>query len=222
MPRIARIVNEGYPHHIIQRGNNRQKVFFDNQDRKTYLQLLKKYSSECGCKIHAYCLMDNHIHFLSVPKEKKSLARTMQKLSLRYTQYFNKKRGRTGRLWECRFYSSIVDKDNYLLSVCRYIERNPVRAGLVKDAIQYRWSSILVNTTVGRVSFIDPIWKKYIGLKQYRRYLLEPENEDEIKFIIDNTKKGWPIGKEDFRNCLGKEMGINLVFRSKGRPKDKL
>jgi len=114
MPRVARIVSVGYPHHIIQRGNNREIVFFDNEDRCFYLELLKKHSPECGCKIHAYCLMSNHVHMLLVPLYSHSLAKALQKLSLRYTQHINKKYRRTGRLRECRFHSAIVDKDAYL------------------------------------------------------------------------------------------------------------
>ncbi|GAI54022.1 unnamed protein product, partial [marine sediment metagenome] len=131
MPRIARIVGIGYPHHIIQRGNNRQNIFFDQEDRLLYLKWLEKYSLECGCTIHAYCLMINHVHLLVVPQYNYSLAKTIQKLSLTFTQHINKKYKRTGRLWECRFYSALVDKEPYLWSVGRYIERNPVRAKIV-------------------------------------------------------------------------------------------
>src|SRR3989338_11686878 len=111
MPRLARIVGVYYPHHIIQRGNNRQTVFFKDEDRSFYIEQLKKYSSECGCKIKAYCLMSSHIHILAIPAKEDSLAKTMQKLSLRYTQYINKKYKRTGRLWECRFHSAVVDEE---------------------------------------------------------------------------------------------------------------
>ena len=112
MPRIARIVASGYPHHIIQRGNNRGRVFFDEKDRQLYLKLLKKYTDESGCIVNAYCLMDNHIHLLLVPLHDDSLSKTMQKLGLRYTQYVNSKYKRTGRLWECRFHSCVVDKND--------------------------------------------------------------------------------------------------------------
>jgi len=98
MPRIARIVGIGYPHHIIQRGNNRQDIFFDQEDRRLYLKWLEKYSLECDCTVHAYCLMKNHVHLLAVPQNSYSLAKTMQKLSLRFTQHINKKYKRTGDL----------------------------------------------------------------------------------------------------------------------------
>ena len=115
MPRTARIVGVGYPHHIIQRGNNKQAIFFNDKDRKIYLYLLEKYSNECGCDIFAYCLMDNHVHLLAVPDTELALAKAMQKISLTYTQFINRKYNRTGRLWECRYYSSLVDEDAYLI-----------------------------------------------------------------------------------------------------------
>ena len=114
MPRIARIIAIDYPHHIVQRGNNRQQIFFDDQDYGFYRKLLKKYSSEGVLPINSYCLMNNHVHILATPRTLNSLAKMMQKLSLRYTQYVNKKYKRTGRLWESRFFSSIVDKDSYI------------------------------------------------------------------------------------------------------------
>ena len=145
MPRIARLVGAGYPHHIIQRGNNRQPIFFDDKDKLRYLHLLEKYSSECGCDIFAYCLMNNHVHILSVPDDNSALAKTMQKLSLTYTQFVNQKYNRTGRLWECRYYSALVDEERYLISVVRYIEQNPVRAKIVSQATEYPWSSAQLN-----------------------------------------------------------------------------
>ena len=135
MPRIARIVAEGYPHHIIQRGNNRQAVFFDNEDRLFYLGLLRKYSRECASKVHAYCLMDNHVHILFTPRYHNSLAKTMQKLSLRFTQHVNKKHKRTGRLWECRFHSSLVDKEDYLSAMERSVVKDVEIKTLLKNAL---------------------------------------------------------------------------------------
>ncbi len=112
MPRIARITELNYPHHIVQRGNNKEIVFRDDQDRGFYLKLVRRYTAECGCKTNAYCLMNNHIHMVLVPLCDDAISRTMQKLSLRYTQYANRKYERTGRLWECRFYSSLIERDS--------------------------------------------------------------------------------------------------------------
>ncbi len=141
MSRIARVVAVGLPHHVTQRGNNRQQVFFDDDDRRFYLLTLAKYGRKHGVDIWGYCLMDNHVHVLAVPEREESLARCFAGTNLVYTQYINRKRSRSGRLWQNRFFSCPVDNDSYLWPVLRYIERNPVRAGMVKQAWQYEWSS---------------------------------------------------------------------------------
>lgn len=214
MPRIARIVAEGYPHHIIQRGNNRQTVFFDNADRRFYLELLKRYSKECGSKVHAYCLMDNHVHILFTPQCADSLAKTMQKLSLRFTQHINKKYERTGRLWECRFHSSLVDREGYLWSVCRYIERNPVRAKIVDRPIQYEWSS--ANKTP-KSDIVESLWDE-TQKKEYVNYLNSPEDNGQIQIIRKHTYSGKPIGSMEFIRHIANILKIDLNTRPKGRP----
>ena len=219
MPRIARIVGEGYPHHIVQRGNNRQRVFHDDGDRQFYLTLLQKYSKECSCKINAFCLMENHVHLLAVPCNKDSLAKTMQKLSLRFTQYVNKKYNRTGRLWECRFYSCLVDKDAYLWAVCRYIEKNPVRAKIVIRPDQYKWSSAKANSSAKeQFSFIEPIWKNYIDREEYRKFLNNQDDKREIEQIRKAIYTGKPIGTDKFFKRIGNTLGIVITARRRGRP----
>ncbi|MFH1246143.1 MAG: transposase [Candidatus Omnitrophota bacterium] len=215
MPRIARIVAEGYPHHIIQRGNNRQAVFFDDEDKRFYLKLVKKYSRDCGSKVHAYCLMDNHVHMLFTPQRDNSLAKTMQKLSLRFTQHINRKYKRTGRLWECRFHSSLVDKESYLWSVCRYIERNPVRAKIVNKASQYEWSS--ANET-HKSDIIESIWDE-TQRREYIDYLNMEEDKEQIQIIRKHTYSGKPIGSAGFINHIAKILKLDLNTKPKGRPK---
>ena len=145
MPRIARVVAAGYPHHVVQRGNNRVQVFSCKEDRNKYLSLLIKYSIKWDCKILAYCLMSNHVHLLIRPWENISLAKMMQGISLCYTQYFNRSYKRTGRLWESRYHSSTVEDYNYLWAVARYIEQNPVRAGIVHNVSEYSYSSAIAH-----------------------------------------------------------------------------
>ncbi len=218
MSRIARIVGAGYPHHIIQRGNNKQRLFFDDSDRELYLKLLKKYSSESGCKIYAYSLMDNHVHILCIPLYEHSLAKTMQKLSLSFTQHINRKYNRTGRLWECRFHSAMVDKEAYLWSVCRYIERNPVRAHIVNEPSKYKWSSAHLTTMEQKEGFVEPIWQNNNEKKEYLAFLLQPDNEDELEKMRRATYTGKPIGTESFLNSITKSLGIKLSIRPRGRP----
>src|SRR3990172_2992129 len=128
MPRIARAVALEFPHHVVQRGNNREKVFINEEDKKKYLSLLKEYSGKLDTYIPAYCLMSNHVHLLTRPIKNESLYKMMQGITLYYTQYFNRTYKRTGRVWESRYHSCVVDKEKYLWAVARYIEQNPVRA----------------------------------------------------------------------------------------------
>ncbi len=221
MPRIARIVGIGYPHHIIQRGNNRQNIFFDQEDKRLYLGWLKKYSLECSCTIHAYCLMNNHVHLLVVPQYNYSLAKTMQKLSLTFTQYINKKYKRTGRLWECRFYSALVDKEPYLWSVGRYIERNPVRAKIVSKPDEYRWSSAKANIIDKEMDFIKPIWQDDTEREEYNTFLNNPDKEEDIELIKKSTISGKPIGSEEFLKQMVETLGITINTKPKGRPRKK-
>lgn len=220
MPRIARIVYINYPHHIVQRGNNHQKVFFDDSDRVFYLAMLKKYACECGCKIKAYCLMDNHVHIVLIPQQKDSLAKAMQKISLVFTQYANKKYKRTGRLWECRFYSTPVDTDLYLWSVCRYIEKNPVRAGIVDKPGAYYWSSAIANTSPEHNDkIIEPVWKDYLNLNEYIKFLHQPDDENQINNIRKLSHSGVPIGRQDFIKNISDDFSITFNAKSRGRPR---
>lgn len=217
MPRIARIVVAGHPYHVVQRGNNRQPVFFDDRDRLLYIALLKKYSLECSCKVHAYCIMNNHIHILFIPQFENSLAKAMQKLSLSFTQYINRKYRRTGRLWECRFHSTLVDKEAYLWSVCRYIERNPVRAKLVDKPDQYKWSSAKIDDSEKDI-FVKAFWQNPKERKEYLDFLNQPDNKSEIEKIRKSTFSGKPIGTEKFIDHITKTTGIIINTKKRGRP----
>ena len=218
MSRIARIIYPGYPHHIVQRGNNKQCVFRDSQDKQFYLSLLKKYSFQCGCKTHAYCLMPNHIHLLLVPTQEISLAKTMQKLSLTYTQYINKKYNRSGRLWESRYYSSLIDKESYLWSVCIYIEQNPLRAGITNDATKYMWSSAKINCGLIQSNFVEPIWKEYLDKNDYQRLLSECLQKTKTKKIRVTLSKSIPLGSEEFLYKMVDKFGEAIIPKPRGNP----
>ena len=220
MPRSSRIIAPNYPHHVVQRGNNKQLIFYNDKDRCQYLTLLKKYSNECDCAIHAYCLMSNHVHMLIVPKYETSLSKTMQKISLVFTQYLNRVYKRTGRLWECRFYSSIIDNNDYLFTACRYIERNPVRANIVKSPLAYKWSSAKVNVLDDRDDIITPAFHDY-DKKIYADYLSNDENKDETELIRRCTLSGKPMGSSNFIKDISIKTGIsigNLSLKPEGRP----
>lgn len=145
MPRAARCVIAGLPLHVVQRGINRSPCFFTQRDYVVYLRFLAEFSNAFACSVHAYCLMTNHVHLLVTPSVSQGCALLMKNLGQCYVQYVNHNLGRTGTLWEGRFRSCMVNSDSYVLACYRYIELNPVRAGMVAAASEYPWSSYRVN-----------------------------------------------------------------------------
>ncbi|MFG6069791.1 MAG: transposase [Stenotrophomonas indicatrix] len=145
MPRPRRVDAPGYPQHVVQRGNNRQAVFFNSSDPVNYLGLLRDCAREHKCQVHAYVLMGNHVHLLATPDVSGGLSRMMQAVNRSYVRRVNEREGRTGTLWEGRFHSTLVDTDQYVLACQRYIELNPVRARMVVHPGDYRWSSYRAN-----------------------------------------------------------------------------
>lgn len=203
MPRIARIFAVNYPHHITQRGNNKETVFFDDEDREFYLKTLVRYCHKRGLEIWAYCLMNNHIHILAVPKKEDSLARGIGGINLIYIQYINRKHKRSGRLWQNRFYSTIVEKEPHLWTVSRYIERNPVRARLVARPEDYLWSSAKAHVTGVRDSILTGNW---LG-------------EKEINLLRKTTSTGRPLGRERFIKVIEKMLDREILPKKAGRPR---
>lgn len=141
MPRSARILLENTCYHIIARGNQKQEVFFETIDYERYLQLLKKYKLKYHFKLYGYCLMNNHIHMIIDPSQSHELSKVMQGLNLSYSIWFNAKYDKIGHLWQDRFKSVVIQKDEYLLTCINYIEANPVRGNIVKNPFDYSWSS---------------------------------------------------------------------------------
>ncbi|TFZ46561.1 transposase [Stenotrophomonas maltophilia] len=156
MPRPRRIDAPGYPQHIVQRGNNRQAVFFNNGDPAMYLGLLRDCAKEYNCRVHAYVLMGNHVHLLVAPDASGGMSRMMQAVNRVYVQRVNERQQRSGTLWEGRFHSTLVDTDRYLLACQRYIELNPVRAGMVARPGDYRWSSYRANAQGRPNALLEP------------------------------------------------------------------
>ncbi len=144
MPRVARIAFPSMLYHVISRGNNREPVFQEDEEFEKYLKICKRYKDQYEFRIYHWVLMNNHVHLLLETKAESSLSKIMQGINLAYTIWFNKKNDKVGHLWQDRFRSMIVEKDNYLMECGRYIERNPLRAGIVKDPGKYRWSSFRV------------------------------------------------------------------------------
>ena len=141
MARQPRFNIADVPQHVVQRGNNRQPIFFADADYRRYLDDLATAAKRHACEVHAYALMPNHVHLLMTPRRPASVSKLMQSLGGRYVRYVNETHGRTGTLWEGRYRASLVDSERYLLACCRYIELNPVRANMVTDPAGFRWSS---------------------------------------------------------------------------------
>ena len=141
MARLPRLVIPHQPHHVIQRGNDRQAIFRDGDDHLAFLRWLRDASKSFKVAIHAYVLMPNHVHLLASPSDQSGLARMMQWIGRYYVPYFNQKYQRTGTLWEGRYKATVIDSEQYFMICSRYIELNPVRAGLVDNPADYRWSS---------------------------------------------------------------------------------
>jgi putative transposase len=218
MPRIARVIATGYPHHITQRGNNRATVFFDDEDRQTYLKLLAGYSEKHHLQIWAYCLMNNHIHLLVVPETETSLARGIGLTNQVYTQYLNRKLNQTGRIWQNRFFSCVVENNQYLWSVARYIERNPLEVGLMENAEAYRWSSAKAHMTGANDTLLSATsWLSPQEQSTYAEFVVT-EDEETDNAIRRATRTGRPFGSEDFVDLLEFQLKQPLKAKKRGRP----
>ncbi|OGF47085.1 MAG: hypothetical protein A2452_00490 [Candidatus Firestonebacteria bacterium RIFOXYC2_FULL_39_67] len=223
MPRVARIVRVGMPHHVTQRGNFKQNVFVEDKDRRTYLYLLDQYCEEYRTKIICYCLMSNHVHFIAIPGEENSLARTFNCTHFRYSQYFNAKNKQKGHLWQGRFYSCILD-GFHLPFACRYVERNPVRSGLVSNSEQWMWSSANEHCTgrSGILKLYDMFSVVNIPKSNWKKALSDSEDHTSLTAIRKNTIKGFPFMEESSLKELEKVLGRPLKPNPVGRPSTKL
>jgi putative transposase len=227
MARLPRLAIAGYPHHVIQRGNNRQTIFRDVADHQRYLAWLSEIAGQHALAIHAYVLMPNHVHLLATPAAADTLSVVFQALGRLYVRWFNDKYQRTGSLWEGRFRCSVVDSDRYLLTCMRYMDLNPVRAGLVNDPAHFRWSSF-AHYAGHR---IDPlitdhplVWSlgntPFERQSAYRRLFEEPIGATALAAIRYATNRGRVLGPAEFLHGLEGEAAQAFgPPRPKGRPK---
>ena len=216
MSRIARIVIPGIPHHIVQRGNRRQTVFFCDEDRIYYLGLLKKAGDKAGLAFWAYCLMRNHLHLIGVPKTENSLAVTMASANWKYSLTINFREDWRGCLWQGRFYSCPLDHP-HLIASARYIERNPVRAKIVENPEDFPWSSARahIGGTVDALIEASPLTEE---IRDWRSFINQEESEETIKGIRRNLVTGRPLGDEAFIERLEKMTG-RVLKKQKTGPK---
>jgi putative transposase len=227
MPRLNRIILAHAPHHIVQRGHNRQAVFVSDDDYNYYRENLIEFKREFDCRIYAYCLMTNHVHLVIDPGDNpESLSLLMKRVAGRQTRYVNKLEKRTGSLWEGRFKSSIIATREYLPACCRYIELNPLRAGMVTDPAAYRWSSYAAKVQGKRDMVVDS-HPSYLSMgeneqerqKTYAEYVLGTVPEYEIKLIREALQRGQLTGSDRFRDEVEKKLGIRVSNKKPGRPK---
>lgn len=218
MARIARIVMPGIPHHIVQRGNRRQKVFFNDKDRKQYLKLLHEEGIKAGIEFWGYCLMDNHVHLIAVPEAENSLTRGVGEAHRKYTRYVNFREGWRGYLWQGRFLSYPLD-EKHLYTAVRYVERNPVRAGIVQKAEDYKWSSARAHVLGEKDKMLAENFLKD-EIKDWGEFLSGDDNDRELSMFRKLSRTGRPMGEEDFIEKLENTIG-RVVRRGKPGPKPK-
>ena len=223
MPRSARVVIPGCPHHVTQRGNHGEDVFFSDQDRQIYLGLLAHYADKHDLAIAAYCLMSNHVHLIVVPATESSLADALKPAHIRYTQHVNAARGMTGCLWQGRFFSCPLDTP-HLWTAVRYVERNPVQAGLAKKAEDWPWSSARGHCGLADDTLVsDPCGlSDQVGADAWRAWLREswePDERAKLDTIQKATHAGRPAGSDDFITGLEKLTKRSLRINPPGRPK---
>jgi len=187
MARQPRFDLPGVAQHVIQRGNNRQPCFLQEQDYRFYLESLREVSTQTGCRVHAYVLMTNHVHLLMTPENVGGISHAMQRLGRRYVAYFNQAYRRSGTLWEGRFKACLIDSERYLLTCYRYIELNPVRAAMVDAPERYAWSSYHANACGTYDPLVDP-HTEYLSLgsnpeersETYRELFLDAISDDRL------------------------------------------
>lgn len=226
MPRKRRIVLAEYPHHIVQRGHDRQTVFVTDDDRLAYLRTLEEFRSELGMKIHGYCLMTNHVHLIVNPGlETDGLGLLMKRLAGRHTRRLNRLHQRTGTAWDGRFKCSPIDSDRYLLACCRYVDLNPVRAGIVPRPEVYRWSSYRARVGLARCAWLDPD-PSFLALastdarrrERYREFVESGTGEQELDLIRAALRRNQLTGNESFVSLVHQRFGDWVPHRGPGRP----
>jgi putative transposase len=231
MARLPRLTVPGLPHHLIQRGNNRQSIFIDEVDCGNYLRELRELATAHRVAIHAYVLMPNHVHLIVTPGEHGLLGRMMQALGRRYVRRFNDRHKRTGTLWEGRYRSTVIEADRYLVACMRYVELNPVRAGLVEEPALFRWSSHAHHVGLR----VDPVVTEHavywaLGNTPFERQvayrrLFEHGNtqpHEEVAAIRYATNRGWALGDDRFARELSQLARRRANPMKVGRPRKPL
>jgi putative transposase len=226
MPRHSRFRVAGVPLHVRQRGNNKAACFFEPEHREVFLGMLGELAREHECSVHAYVLMTNHIHLLLTPATADSASLMMKHLGQRYTQYINRTRSRIGSLWEGRFRSNIVDSEMYVMTCYRYVELNPVRAGMVQRPEQYPWSSFRSNALGEPSLIVNPhVVYQHLGRtaderrSAYRELFNRDLDPFELKRIREAISAGAVLGSKEFAEKMARTLGRRVEIGQPGRPR---
>jgi len=223
MPRRLRLRIAGFPFHVIQRGNNRSPCFHRDRDYERYLEYVRDLGAKHGVAVHAYVLMTNHVHLLMTPGDEDGVAHVMKGIGQSYAQYANRAYGRTGSRWDGRFRSCLVDSETYLLTCYRYIECNPVRAGLVRDPGEYAWSSHRANA----LGVPDPVVTPHSCVEElgrapaerqaaYRKLFCDELAPAVIAEIRSSTNGGFALGSAAFKREMASRLGRRVERRKSG------
>ncbi|MFD2110841.1 transposase [Thiorhodococcus fuscus] len=228
MPRIGRVILPNYPHHVVQRGHNRQVVFAEEADYRYYLDTLEAFKHVYDVKVFGFCLMTNHVHLILQPGEAiADLGQFMKRLAGRQTRFVNRQESRSGTLWEGRYKSSPIDTDAYLLACCRYVELNPVRAGMTESPAAYPWPSYRWHTRESP----DYDWLDadpcYMALSasaeeralRYREFVHEAIPEEEWNLIREALQRGQLTGSDRFTDQVEAMIDRRIEHRKPGRPR---
>ena len=229
MARQPRLALPGYPHHVIQRGNNRQLIVLDETDRKMLYALWLEESQRHKVAVNAYVLLDNHFHMLLTPPSDGAMSLMMQSVGRSYVRYFNKRHSRSGTLWEGRYKSSLIDSEAYLLTCMAYIDLNPVRAGVAESAEDFGWSSYkhLVGQNIDKLVTPHAL---YWGLGNtpfareaaYAEFVAGGLSAATEKDLTESALKGRVVGRPDFLTSLEKSTRRQILRQKAGRPFKKL
>ena len=216
MPRIARALKNGYIYHILNRGNAKQTVFRHSADYKAFITLMKEGKKRYAVKLLAYCLMPNHFHMVVIPEQSKELSKWMQWIMTSHVRRYHRYYGSSGHIWQGRFKSFLVQNDVHFLTVMRYVERNPVRKGLVESVTSWRWSSYKERSCNESVGLLDKIplqlpssWKEYVN---------NAMTDKELSEIRKSIQRRRPYGEETWQLRICKELGLKSTMRPIGRP----
>ena len=226
MPRKPRFQLPGVPTHVVQRGNNRQPIFFAPEDYQAYLRWVSEGLGRYGCELHAYVLMTNHVHLLLSPDTRQGISHLMQYVGRHYVPYVNRVYRRTGTLWEGRYKASLIQAERYLLVCMRYIELNPVRARMVKSPAQYRWSSYRANGQGHEDQLITP-HECYRALARnqaarqvaYRALFRQQPASEQLSEVRAAWNTGTPLGDDRFRATLERTLKTKVGQAHRGRPR---